>query len=67
MQAVPRRIASVAGGMRAKEPSPPLARFTGMAFLLRKTIDPAEARLVLSPAEAAVRAALGKPRRERRP
>jgi hypothetical protein len=37
-----------------------------MAFLLRKTIDPAEARLVLSPAEAAVRAALGTPRRERR-
>jgi hypothetical protein len=38
-----------------------------MAFLLRKTIDPAEVRLVLTPAEAAVRAALAPPRRERRP
>lgn len=38
-----------------------------MAFLLRKTIDTAEARLVLSPTEAAVRAALPPPRRERRP
>jgi hypothetical protein len=37
-----------------------------MAFLLRKSIDPAEVRLVLSQAEAAVRAALAPPRREPR-
>jgi len=38
-----------------------------MAFLLTKRIDPAETGLVLSPAEAAVRAALVPPRRKRRP
>jgi hypothetical protein len=37
-----------------------------MAFLLRKKIDVAETWLVLSPVEAAVRAALAPPRRERR-
>jgi len=46
--------------------SPSSARLARMAFLLRNPIDPAEARLVLSPAEAAVRAALAPPRRERR-
>jgi hypothetical protein len=37
-----------------------------MAFLLRKPIDHAETVLVLSPVEAAVRAALAPPRREKR-
>jgi hypothetical protein len=37
-----------------------------MAFLLSKSIDAAETRLVLSPAEAAVRAALAPPRQRRR-
>jgi len=37
-----------------------------MAFLLRKPIDPVEARLVLNQAEAAVRAALAASRREMR-
>jgi hypothetical protein len=44
-----------------------LKRFRRMAFLLRKPIDAAETGLVLSPAEAAVRAALAEPRRKRRP
>jgi hypothetical protein len=43
-----------------------LKRFVAMVFLLRKSIVPAEAGLVLSPAEAAVRATLAAPRRKRR-
>ena len=65
MQAVARRIA-LDRGREAGEPRRASRACARMAFLLRKTIDPAEARLVLSPAEAAVRAALGTPRRERR-